>query len=150
MRLLFATLLITTYCQAQEFDRVMERNVRTEINLNRIARSHNRIDRHTADQVMCDSLNMKYFKRCQASIHETSRGVKKDFRKMHELMSDEMDKDETVNYNFFVIDNADEYRQDLKEMIHEKDAYFYRMTTSNITLSVIRFNDKLFVTILSD
>ena len=68
---------------------------------------------------------------------------------MHVALEAEMDRSSHDSYNFFVIHDTVNYKQALKAMMFEKEAYFYYLTASDIAISVILYDGKYIITILT-
>ena len=56
-------ILCSIMVNAQEFDRIAAKNIKTEINLNRIARSREPLDQAGYNQKRADSLNWLYYQK---------------------------------------------------------------------------------------
>jgi len=152
MRNLILTTLLTItslLSYSQEFDRVAAKNIKTEINLTRISRSMSPADVDYLHQGLADSLNLLYFEKYKESVVETSKGIDKDFTGMHDALEAEMDKMSSLSYNFFIIHDAENFKGELKEMMWDVEAHFYKLSVTEISISVIRYDNKFIITILS-
>ena len=145
-------LILTFACQvcvAQEFDRLLEKSIKTEVNLNRIMTSKTPLTLTNYLKSRADSLCVAYCQRYNSARHETSKEIRKDLIGMHEFLEQEMSKDSTVAYNFFIIHPEEDYSTVLKGMMRDSSAYFYKLYHSQCSLSAIRHNNEIFVAIIS-
>jgi hypothetical protein len=146
--ILGALLIISSALQAQEFDRGLAKTIKTEINLNRIARSREPLNLVYDKQKTADSLTLLYYTKYKEETKETSRGVETNYEAINKALS-EMSKDKTTTtYNFLIL-NEDDLAAELRGEMHYEGASYYRITARGITISVIRYNGLLFVTILT-
>jgi hypothetical protein len=136
-------------CAAQDLDGLLAKSIKTEINLNRIMASKSPLTLTTYMKSRADSLCVAYFQRYNGSRHETSKEVRKDFQGMHKFLEEQMDKDSTVAYNFFVVHPEEDYGIVLKGMMRDPAAYFYKLYHTQCSIAAIRHNNEIFVTVIS-
>ena len=140
-------LLATGKLHAQDFDRAIAKTIKTEINLNRIARSREPLNLVYDKQKIADSLTLLYYTKYKEETVENSRGTETDYDAINEALA-EMVKDKTATYNFLILDE-DDLVAELRGEMHEAGAHYYQLNATSITVSVIRYNGLLFVTILT-
>jgi hypothetical protein len=146
--ILAALLIISSALQAQEFDRALAKTIKTEINLNRIARSREPLTLVMTNQQRADSMNSLYYKAYKSSLTTNSRGAEViDYEAIEATMKAEITGDRKLNYYFIIIDEEG-LDEELREMMFE-DVHFYNLSTSYITISVINHEGMLIITILT-
>jgi hypothetical protein len=146
---LIATAFVTLKtCYAQEFDRQLEKAIKTEINLNRIAKSQSPLDLSSIYKLTADSLNMLAYRFYLKNTQITTKGIEEDWDAIWAAMEEKM------NYDHHFVIAVDMYRHSdykkiLREAMWDKECDYYRLQTSEISLSAIKYGEKIFVTIIT-
>lgn len=153
--IIFKVVLITTLlvwignkAQAQDFDRDLQKTIKTEINLNRIAKSQDRLHLSNYYQKRADSVNLVTFQSYLANAQTTSLGHQEDWSKIWAPVEHEMDKAEHANYNVILIVDGD-YKKKLRDHLFDKNAFYYKLEHTEVSLSAIRYDNKIFLTVLT-
>lgn len=134
---------------AQSFDAALEKGIKTEINMNRVMVSKSPLTLSNYRKRVADSLCLAYCQKYLSATQETSKAVLSDFHQMHDAIDQEMDKDNTVAYNFFVVHADEEYPTVLKEMLRDPDVYFYKLGHTQCSISVVKSYDRVFIGVIS-
>lgn len=134
--------------QAQDFDRNLQKSIKTEINLNRIAKSQNTLHLSSFYQKRADSVNYITFKSYMANAQTTALGYQEDWSQIWSPVELEMDKDAHANYNVILITDGD-YKKKLREHLFDSNAFYYKLEHSEVSLSAIRYDNKIFLTVLT-
>lgn len=142
-------LVFLTYysCSAQTFDPLLEKHIKTEINMNRLARSQNPLQLSSFHKKHADSINMVTYISYNENVTEDSRGRQEDWPKIWERVDAEFKK-YYAYFNVMVIKDGD-YKTELKKQMFDRQSYFYKPENYEISLSAIRHGDKIFLTILT-
>lgn len=143
----FVTFGIYMLADAQVFDRALEGEIKVEINLNRIAKSQERLQLSTYHKRAADSINHIAFISYQNNVVENSLGIQEDWDKIWEPVDKEFRK-YFASYNVVVIKDGD-YKKELREMMPNKEAHFYNAQNYEMSLSAIRDGNKIFLTVLT-
>lgn len=139
---------ITFYsCKAQEFDRTLEKDIKTEINLNRNAKSQAPLYLSSYHKTACDSITMIALRSYLANTTNNSLGAGEDWEKIWAPVDQEMTK-YFAHYNIVVIKDGD-YKSELKHSLFDKQSYFYKLENSEMSLSALRYDGKIFLTVLT-
>lgn len=142
-------LLITVICSGQDFDRQLEKSIKTEVNMNRIAKSQNPLDLSSFYKKLADSINMMAAKSYLDNAQVTSKGVREDWEKIWAPVQDKLDlTPDHANYNVIYISDGD-YKTKLREKLFDKTIFFYKLENSSISLSVIKADSKIFLTTIT-
>lgn len=134
--------------QAQIFDTDLKKTIKTEINLNRIAKSQNPLHLSSYYQKRADSVNYVTFQSYLANVQTTSFGHQEDWSKIWSPVELEMDKAEHANYNIILITDGD-YKNKLREHMYDGNAFYYKLEHTEVSLSAIRYDNKIFLTVLT-
>lgn len=150
LKFIAATLLLSISfyaCSAQEFDRLLEKDIKTEINLNRIAKSQSPLHLSTYLKAATDSITQKLVDSYVKNSFTNSRGAQEDWKKIWEPIDREITKNYGC-YNIVVINDSD-YRKELKQTLFDKQSYYYKLENSQMSLSAIRYDNKIFLAVLT-
>lgn len=155
MRKIILMLLLTTLlvylggkAQSQDFDRLLEKNIKIEINLNRIAKSQSPLSLSFFRKKMADSINHVTFQSYLSNVQVNAAGSQEDWKNIWPIVENGMDKDIHANYNILIIKDGD-YVKKLREHLYDKEAFYYKLENSDISLSAIRYDNMVFLTVLT-
>lgn len=142
-------LLIPMVSLSQDFDRELEKNIKTEINLNRIAMSRNRLIPMDNYKAAADSLNKLVLKTyLESQFRNTRENYVNDERIWNIVHSDWKSK----HQNDFSVSHAivvdGDYKRALKNLVADRPAMYDR-TESIFAVSAIRHGKEIIITVVS-
>jgi hypothetical protein len=144
--IVLTTLLLTVICaRSQDFDRLLEKDIKTEINLNRIAKSQNPLQLSSFHKKLTDSLTLLAYNSYVEYASVNSLGVQEDWQKIWQQVLSKLDTDHYYDFNATMLRYGD-YKKGMKEDMLNNSAFYYKLENQNISLSAIRFGDKIFLT----
>lgn len=144
------TILLALYiniCTAQDFDRILEKDIKTAINLNRIAKSQNPLHLSSYHKKAADSINRIAYDSFIKHVVHDSRGYQENWVKIWEPVDAEFQK-YFAHFNVLIIKDGN-YEEELKREMLSREAYYYKQENYEVSLSAIRHGDKIFLTILT-
>jgi hypothetical protein len=136
-----------TMCFSQDFDRLLEKDIKTEINLNRIIKSQNPLHLSSYYKSAADSINLIACQSYIKHVIQDSQGYREDWTKIWEPIDAEFEK-YFAHFNVVVIKDGN-YKEELKKQLFSPQAYFYKLELSEMSLSAITLGDKVFLTVLT-
>lgn len=145
--IVLVTFGMSRLADAQETDRDLEKDIKTEINLNRIAKSQERLQLSTYHKKAADAINLIALNSYYDNLVENSIGIQEDWNKIWEPVDKEFQK-YFAHYNVVVIRESD-YKDELRKTMYDKAAYYYKAENYEMSLSAIRYKNKIFLTILT-
>jgi hypothetical protein len=141
-------LSISIILSAQDFDRLLEKDIKTEINLNRIAKSQNPLELSSFYKTAADSITAQAFRSYVNHTISNSLGVEEDWTTIEKDIKEQCSKYSDVAFNVQMLRYGD-YKKALREDMLDKGAYYYKLENQSLSLSALRHGDKVFLTTIT-
>jgi hypothetical protein len=112
-----------------------------------MAKSQSPLHLSSYHQKAADSINRIAYESFINHVVHDSRGYREDWVKVWEPVEEEFEK-YFAHFNVLIIKDGN-YKEQLKREMLSRDAYYYKLENSEISLSAIKHGDIVLLTILT-